>query len=407
MWRSDFPLLDGNDLVYLDTAASAQKPASVLAAMHDFYTTSYANVHRSVYPLADRAGEAYEGARATVARFIGGATEEIVFVRNATEAINLAAHSYVRPRLGPGKRVITTIAEHHANYLPWLEACKCADAELVLISVAADGEIDWQQLRQELRRGALIVAIHHISNVMGTKVPIEKVANMAHATGALLLVDGTQAVPHIAVDVAACGADFYVFSGHKMYGPTGIGVLWARSELLAAMDPFLVGGDMVQDVTLSGVTYADPPHRFEAGTPPVAEAVGLAAAADYLTGIGFSAIREHEDLLLAMLERGLYRLDGVELIGGPGSRYGAVPFVAEGVHSGDLATILGASGVAVRAGFHCAQPLHAHLGLDGTCRASVGIYNDRADIGALVDQTARAIETLRGVRLRRVGLEGV
>jgi cysteine desulfurase/selenocysteine lyase len=394
MRRDDFPLLRGSDIAYLDSAATTQKPEAVLAEMDRYYRESNANVHRSIYPLADRATGLFEGARGEVAVTLGAGVDEVVFVRNATEALNLVAWGWARPRLGPGDRVVTTVAEHHANLVPWQRVCAETGAELAVLDVAPDGALDPVEVDAALGDGGRVLAVHHLSNVLGRVQPVARLVEMAHAHGAVAVVDGAQAVGHLPVDFAALGADFYAFSGHKAYGPTGIGVLLGRRERLGEMEPMVTGGEMVAEVTRSGARFVEPPHRFEAGTPPIAEAVGLAAALRYLRSVGMGALVEHERLLVERTLRRLGGIPGVRVLG-PGlrDRAGLVSFVLAGVHPTDLAALAGGNGVAVRAGHHCAQPLHGHLGMTGSCRASFGLYSVASD----VDRLAEQLELAQGI----------
>lgn len=389
--KKDFPILDrqvhGKRLVYLDSAASSQKPTSVIEAMSSYYETTHANVHRGVYVIAEEATRLYEQARADVARFIRAErSSEIVFTKNVTEAINLVAYSWGRTNLRSGDVVVLTEMEHHANLVPWLALKAERGIELRYIPVGDDGFLDMSRLDEALE-GAKLFGVTSVSNVLGTINPIPTLAEAAHAAGALLLVDGAQHAPHMSVDVAALGCDFFGLTGHKMLGPTGIGALWARAELLEAMPPFLTGGEMIRDVRLDGFSTNDVPWKFEAGTPPIAEAVGLSAAITYLEGLGMDAVREHERGLTA------YALDALRsshpdlTIHGPASaddRGGVISFQYKDVHPHDLSQVLDEAGVCVRAGHHCAKPLMRRLGVGATARASFSVYNEEADVDALV-----------------------
>ncbi|MBX6740543.1 MAG: cysteine desulfurase [Acetobacteraceae bacterium] len=401
--RRDFPILSqtvrGKPLVFLDSGASAQKPRQVIEAMVRCMETAYANVHRGAYHLSEQATEAYEEARRAVARFLNAADpREIVFTRNSTEGINLVAHSFGRGVLQPGQAVVVSEMEHHANLVPWqmlrddgrgieLRACRVTDA----------GELDLDDLAAKLADGKVgLVAVTHMSNVLGTVTPVERIAAMAHAAGAKVLFDGSQAAVHRRVDVQAIGADFYVFTGHKLYGPTGIGVLWARLELLERMPPFLGGGDMISMVTLERSEWAPPPAKFEAGTPPIVEAVGLHAAIDYVTAIGMPEIEAHERRLVDHAMRRLSDIDGLNLLGRAQDRGGVFSFTLDNAHPHDLSTLLDRAGIAVRAGRHCAEPLHTRFGLEGgTCRASFGLYTTKQEVDYLADALTKAREFFR------------
>jgi len=387
--RADFPLLarevNGRPLVYLDSAATSQKPEAVLRAMDTFYRRHNATVHRGAHTLAAEATDAYEGARATVARFIGAAdARELVFTRGTTEAINLVAHGWAESTLGPGDAVLLTEMEHHSNLVPWQLLAARTGVELRFLRLTDGGELDLADLDRLLDRRVKLVAFVHVSNSVGTTNPVARLVAAAKAVGARVLVDGAQSVPHRPVDVAALGVDFLAFSGHKMAGPTGIGGLWARRELLEAMGPFLGGGEMIRRVTLAGSTWADVPAKFEAGTPPIAEAVGLAAAADYLSALGMDAVRAHERVLVDHAFGALADVPGLVVYGPQADRGGALTFTLEGIHAHDLSTILDASGIAIRAGHHCTMPLHDRLGLVASARASFYVYTTLAEIDLLV-----------------------
>ena len=390
--RKDFPILeqvqDGNRLVFLDSAASSQHPRSVLDAMNHLYNTSYANVHRGVYQVAERATNAYEQARIRVARFIGANTNEVVFTKNATESINLVAGSWGRQNLGPGDAVVLTIMEHHANIVPWQMLAQERGFEIRWIPVSDDGLLDLSDL-DRLLDGAKLLAFSAMSNVLGTITPVAELTAAARAKGALSLVDACQWVPHLPTDMAEMGADFLAFSGHKMLGPSGIGVLWARPELLDSMPPFLGGGGMILDVTTEGFKPDVPPAKFEAGTPPIAEAVGLAAAIDYLDQLGMDAVRAHEVELTAYALRKLTAEVGDALtIHGPSepaARGGVLSLALADVHAHDVSQVLDTHAVCIRPGHHCAKPLMRHLGVPATARASFYVYNDTDDVDALAD----------------------
>ncbi len=396
--KKDFPILErtvhGKRLVYLDSASSAQKPLAVLDAMQRYYETTHANVHRGVYQIAQEATNLYEGARAKVAAFIGAASpDEVVFTKNATEAINLVAYSWGRANLSTGDAMVTSQIEHHANFVPWLQLRAEKGNELRFLPLGADGALDLAGLDQALD-GAKLLAVSAASNVLGTLPPVRLLADAAHAAGALVLLDGAQYVPHMTTDVAAMGADFVAFTGHKMLGPTGIGVLWGRRELLEAMPAFLTGGEMIRDVRLDGFTTNDVPWKFEAGTPPIAEAVGLGVAVDYLNGLGMDAVRAHERALTSYAMAALKARYGDAItIHGPSpatARAGIVSFAYKDVHAHDLSQVLDQAGVCVRAGHHCAKPLMRCLGVSATARASFSVYNDEADVDVLVDAIGEA-----------------
>jgi cysteine desulfurase/selenocysteine lyase len=387
--RNDFPILNrkihGQPLAYLDNAASSQKPAAVIAAVSGYFLNSHANVHRGAHQLSVEATDAYESARAVVADFIGGRTKELIFTRGATESINLVANSWGAAHLAEGDEVLLTLMEHHSNLVPWQLVAAHAGARLKFVGLTPDGRLDLEDLAAKLGPRTRIVALTHVSNTLGVVNPVAEVSRLAHEAGALCLVDGAQAAPHLAVDVVDIGCDFYAFSGHKMCGPTGIGALWGKKELLEAMPPWQGGGEMISEVQLEHSTWAAVPHKFEAGTPSVGDAVGLGAAVRYLSALGLEAIHSHElELTEYALER-LTELEGFELFGPREDRVGVISFRFGDIHAHDLATILDARGIAIRAGHHCNQPLMRHLGVDATARASLYLYNTRAEIDALVE----------------------
>ena len=397
--RKDFPLLartvHGKSLVYLDTASSSLQPRQVLTAMEQYYETCHANVHRGVYTTAEEATARYEGARVAVGRFVGSRDpeREIVFVKNATEALNLVARSFGTANLRRGDKVLLTELEHHANLVPWLMLSEQLGIELRYLAVDPDGRLDLSDLDRKLD-GVKVVAISAMSNVLGTIPPLREITDAAHAAGALVVADGAQVVPHMPVDVKALDVDFLAFSAHKMHGPTGIGALWARAELLDAMPPFLGGGGMILDVRLDRFVPADPPHRFEAGTPPIAEAVGFAAAVDYLENLGMDRVRAHEEQLTEYAMDALAdRLGGDCRVFGPPAgpdRGGVLSLAFRDVHPHDLAQVLDQHGVCVRPGHHCAKPLMRVLGVTATARASIGTYNDEHDIDTLIEGLTEA-----------------
>ncbi|MGB3134895.1 MAG: cysteine desulfurase [Candidatus Macondimonas sp.] len=387
--RRDFPILDqaihGRPLVYLDNAATAQKPRAVLEAMDHYYRESNANVHRGVHTLSERATALYEGGRDRARAFLNARErEEIIFVRGTTEAINLVAQSYARPRLKPGDEILITHLEHHSNTVPWQMVCEQTGASLKVVPITPDGALDLEAFERLLGPRTRIFAVAHVSNALGTVNPIAELTARARAAGAMVLIDGAQGVPHRAVDVQALDCDFYAFSAHKLYGPTGIGVLYGRRELLEAMPPWQGGGDMIRTVRFDGSTWNDLPYKFEAGTPAIAEAVGLGAALDYVDRIGLDAISRHEAALLNYALERLREIDGIRFIGSAPQRASVVSFVVEGVHPHDLGTILDHAGVAIRAGHHCAMPVMDFYGVPATARASLACYNTTADIDALV-----------------------
>ena len=384
--RADFPGLIGPDGAawhYLDTAATAQKPKAVIDAIARAYGADYATVHRGVYARSAEMTLAYEAARRRIAAFIGGEEDEIVFVRGATEAINLVAQSWGGANLKAGDRILLSTLEHHSNIVPWQLVAERVGAAIDVIPLTSDSRIDLDAMAAMITAQHKLVALAHVSNVLGSTLDARRAAEIAHAVGAKILIDGCQAVPRMDVDVAALGCDFYAFSGHKLYGPTGIGVLWARAELLEAIPPWQGGGSMIDRVTFAKTTYAPAPTRFEAGTPAIVEVIGLAAAMDYVTAIGMDRIERHEAALVRAARAALGSINSVRVLG-PEDSSGIVSFVMEGVHPHDIGTILDESGVAIRAGHHCAQPLLDALDLPATARASFGIYNDESDIAALV-----------------------
>ena len=399
--RADFPVLSqmvrGKPLVFLDTGASAQKPRQVIEAMVRFMETSYANVHRGAYRLSEQATEAYEGARAAAARFLNaGSPSEIVFTGSTTQAINLVAHSYGRGVLRPGQAVVISEMEHHANLVPWQMLRDGAGIELRIARVTDAGELDLDDLAAKLSDGKVgLVAVTHMSNVLGTVTPAARIAQLAHEHGARVLFDGSQAIVHGRVDVRAIDADFYVFTGHKLYGPTGIGVLYAKAELLRAMPPFMGGGDMIAEVTLERSIWADPPARFEAGTPAIVEAVGLHAAIDYVEAIGWPAIEAHERELTDRAMARLTRIEGLTLLGRAQDRGGVFAFALDTAHAHDVSTLLDRAGIAVRSGRHCAEPLHQRFGVESTCRASFGVYTTPEEVDYLASALEQAREFFR------------
>jgi cysteine desulfurase / selenocysteine lyase len=395
--RRDFPILqrtvNGRPLVYLDSAASSQRPLQVIQAVERYETHCHANVHRGVHALSQAATEAFEGARERVRRFINASsTREIIFVRGTTEGVNLVAQSYARPRLGPGDEILITGLEHHANIVPWQMVRDQTGCSLRVAPINRRGEVELDRFLAMLSPRTRLVAIAHVSNALGTVLPVKSMIDAAHAQGAVVLVDGAQAVPHTCVDVRALGCDFYTFSGHKLYGPTGIGVLYGREELLAAMPPWQGGGDMILTVSFEKSTYNELPWKFEAGTPNISGAVGLAAAMDYLEGLGLEAIAAHERRLLEQATREVQRIPGIEIIGTAHHKAAVLSFTMAGVHPHDLGTILDAEGVAVRTGHHCAMPVMTFFEIPATARASFGCYNTEAEVASLAAALVRARE---------------
>jgi cysteine desulfurase/selenocysteine lyase len=389
--RADFPGMvtpAGKPWHYLDTAATAQKPQAVIDAMSRAMGTDYATVHRGVYARSAEITLAYEAARRKVASFLGGHEDELVFTRGATEAINLVAQTWGRANLKAGDRILLSQLEHHSNIVPWQMVAAEVGAHIDVCPLTSDHQIDLDAAQAMLTEAHKLVAFGHVSNVVGSVLDAPRAAALAHKVGAKLLLDGCQSAPHMAVDVAALGCDFYVFSAHKLYGPTGIGALWARTDILDAMPPYQGGGAMIDRVTFERTTYAPPPQRFEAGTPAITEAIALAAAVDYVTAIGLDRIHAHEYALVARLRRELGAMNDVTLFG-PADSAGIVSFAIDDIHPHDLGTILDESNVAIRAGHHCAQPLMDYLGVPATARASFGVYSSEADIDALMAGIAR------------------
>ncbi|MCL6538359.1 MAG: cysteine desulfurase [Acidothermus sp.] len=393
--RKDFPILDrqvrdGRPLVYLDSANTSQKPRPVLDVLTEFYERHNANIHRATHALGEEATEAYEGARIKVAEFIhASAPEEIVFVKNSSEALNLVANvlGWGPRAVGPGDEVLITEMEHHSNIVPWQILCERTGARLRWFGVTDDGRLDLSNVDDLITERTRVLAVVHVSNVLGTINPVSLLAERAHRVGALVVVDASQSVPHMPVDVTTLGADFLAFTGHKMCGPTGVGVLWGRRELLEELPPFLGGGEMIETVTMERSTYAAVPHKYEAGTPPIAQVVGLGAAVDYLRSIGMDAIAEHEREITAYALTRLAEVEGLRVLGPTEAvdRGGAISFVVDGVHPHDVAQVLDAHGVAVRAGHHCGRPIHLRYGVAASTRASSYLYTTKQEIDALID----------------------
>lgn len=417
--KADFPILSrtvrgGKPLLYLDSGATSQKPTSVLDAERHFYETTNAAVHRGAHQLAEESTEAYEGARHNIASFIGAQANDIVFTRNATEALNLVAYTFSNCTdlarvgvlddaarqfvLGPGDEIVITEMEHHANLVPWQQVALKTGATLRWFSLTDEGRLDISNIDELITPRTRVLAVTHQSNVLGTINPVSMLAAKAHAVGAIVVVDACQSVPHAPVDVASLGADFIAFSGHKMLGPTGIGCLWGRSDLFEAMPPFITGGSMVTSVTMEATTFAAPPQRFEAGTPVTAQAVGLSAAVDYLRALDMTRVHDHEQILTAAALEGLSEIPGVRIVGPTSTedRGGVVAFVVDGLHPHDVGQVLDDRGIAVRVGHHCAWPLNRRYGVTATTRASFYVYNDLSDVAALVDGV-RAAQKYFGV----------
>lgn len=398
--RADFPILErrmhGKPLVYLDNAASTQKPRQVLDALSRFYFGSYSNIHRGIHELSQEATAAHDDAREKVRGFLGASDRhEIVFVRGATEAINLVVWSWGAQNINPGDEVMITALEHHSNIVPWQMLCARKGASLCVAPIDDRGVLLLDQMEKMINGRTRIIAVTHVSNALGTINPVHDIIEMAHRHGIPILIDGAQAVPHVPIDVAQLGCDFYVFSGHKIYGPTGIGALYGRRELLDAMPPWQCGGDMIDRVTYEKTTFNEVPYKFEAGTPDIAGAVGLGAAIDYMNHIGIENIAAYEQELLAYATARLTEIPGLRIVGAAPQKSAVISFVVEGTHPTDIATILDQEGVAIRTGHHCAMPLMDRLGLPGTARASFAFYNTRAEIDILVEAIEKAVELLK------------
>jgi cysteine desulfurase/selenocysteine lyase len=388
-WRNEFPILretiGGKPLVYLDNAATTQKPHSVIAAEVAYYSHTNANVHRGVHTLSQRATDEYEGARDKIRRFINAASaKEIIYVRGTTEAINLVAQSFARPRLKPGDEILISAMEHHSNIVPWQMLCEQTGATLQVVAINDAGEFELDSYERLLGSRTRLVAVTHLSNALGSLVPVKRVVELAHARGVPVLLDGAQAIAHMGVDVRALDCDFYAFSGHKIYGPTGIGVLYGKAALLEEMPPYQGGGDMIRSVTFEKTEYNELPYKFEAGTPNIAGAIGLGAALDYVSSIGIATIAAHERDLLDYATAQVSALAGLHIVGTARNKASIVSFTLDGIHPHDIGTILDHHGVAIRAGHHCAMPVMQRFGISGTARASFALYNTRAEVDALV-----------------------
>lgn len=388
--RDEFPILqrivNGKPLVYLDSAASSQKPQTVLDAMQNAYGHSYSNVHRGLHTLSEEATDAYEALRSKVAQLIHAPSQdEVIITSGATMSLNLIAQSWGRANLQAGDEVLITVAEHHANIVPWQLLAMEKQIKLIAAPMEADGSFDLQTFKSYISPRTKVISVPHVSNVLGTVYPVAEIAALAHEAGAICIVDGCQGVVHMPVDVQAIDCDFYVFSGHKLYGPSGVGICWGKLSILQDMPPFMGGGDMIDDVEIERSTFAAPPVRFEAGTPPIVEAIGLAAAIDFVLGVGMDAIRSHEADIIRYAHQRLAAVKGLNFIGTAAGKSGVVSFTLDAAHPHDISTLIDQDGVAIRAGHHCAQPLMKFYGLNSTARASVGIYSQKSDFDALAE----------------------
>lgn len=395
--RDDFPILkqmvNGNPLVYLDNGATSQKPQSVIDAIVNYYTTTNSNVHRGVHTMSQQATDGYEGARTKIRQFINARDDkEIIYTRNTTEGINLVAYSYGRQNVGPGDDIIVSNMEHHSNIVPWQMLCEEKGANLRVVPIDDSGELLMDEYEKMLSPHTKLVSITHVSNALGTILPTAQIVDMAHAHGTPVLLDGAQAVPHMPVDMQELDCDFYVFSGHKLFGPTGIGILYGKAEYLEAMSPFLGGGEMIKSVTFEKTIYNDLPYKFEGGTPDIAGAIGLGAAIDYVNNLGFDQITAHEDELLRYGTDALSSIEGLKIIGTAGHKAGILSFVMDKAHPHDIGTILDGQGIAVRTGHHCAQPVMQRFQIPATTRASLAFYNTKEDIDALIKGIDRVLE---------------
>ena len=393
--RRDFPILSrevyGKPLIYLDNGASAQKPQAVIDAVTNAYSNEYANVHRGLHFLSNAATDAYERSREKVRSFLNaGSVDEIIFTKSATEAINTVAYGYGMPKIGEGDEILLTILEHHSNIVPWHFIRERQGAKLVFAPVDDEGVFHLDEFEKCITPKTKLIALTHMSNVTGTVLPIKKIVELAHARGIPVLVDGSQAAVHMPVDVRDLGCDWYIMTGHKLYGPSGIGVLYGRMEMLEQMRPFMGGGEMIEEVTVDNVTYNHPPHRFEAGTPPIVQAIGLGAALDYIESIGREAISAHEADLRLYAHEALAKINSLRIVGNAPDKGAIIAFEMQGIHAHDVSTVIDRAGIAVRAGTHCAQPLLQRFGVTSTCRASFGMYNTRAEVDALVAALEKA-----------------
>ena len=395
--RDDFPILkqqvNGNRLVYLDNGATSQKPQSVIDAIVEYYETTNSNVHRGVHTMSQQATDGYEGARSKVRKFLNASKDkEIIFTRNTTEGVNLVAHSYGRKNIGPGDDIIVSNMEHHSNIVPWQMLCEENGANLKVVPIDDSGELVMDEYQKLLSPRTKLVSITHVSNALGTILPAKQIVQMAHSYGSPVLLDGAQAVPHMPVDVQDLDCDFYVFSGHKLFGPTGIGILYGKENYLESMPPFLGGGDMIKSVTFEKTLYNDLPYKFEGGTPDISGAIGLGAAIDYVNSLGFDQITAHEDALLQYGTEALASIGGVHIVGTAARKAGILSFVMDMAHPHDIGTILDEQGIAIRTGHHCAQPVMQRFQIPATARASLAFYNTKEDIDALVKGIDRVIE---------------
>ncbi len=393
--RRDFPILSrevyGKPLIYLDNGASAQKPQAVIDAITHAYSNEYANVHRGLHFLSNAATDAYERSREKVRSFLNaGSVDEIIFTKSATEAINTVAYGYGMPKIGEGDEILLSILEHHSNIVPWHFIRERQGAKLVFAPVDDEGVFHLEEFEKCITPKTKLIALTHMSNVTGTVLPIKKIVELAHARGIPVLVDGSQAAVHMPVDVHDLGCDWYIMTGHKLYGPSGIGVLYGRMEMLEQMRPFMGGGEMIEEVTVDNVTYNHPPHRFEAGTPPIVQAIGLGAALDYIESIGREAISAHEADLRLYAHEALAKINSLRIVGNAPDKGAIIAFEMQGIHAHDVSTLIDRAGIAVRAGTHCAQPLLQRFGVTSTCRASFGMYNTRAEVDALVAALEKA-----------------
>ena len=399
--KKDFPIfsrkVNGKELVYLDSAATSQKPIQVINAITNFYTTHNANVHRGVHTLSEEATDMFEKGRENISKFVGAVNpSEIIFTSGTTESINFVARIWGEDNLTSKDEILTFVSEHHSNFIPWQQVAKKTGAKFTVISLDKNGELSLEEFKKHLSSSVKIVAISHVSNVLGTIFPVKGICKLAHEIGALVSVDGAQAVGHISVNVQSLGCDFYSFSSHKMLGPMGVGVLWARQEILNTMPPFEYGGGMIDAVSVLNSTWAEIPDKFEAGTPNVSGVIGLSAAVDYINKLGFESIREHEVNLLKHLSGSLKKLDRIRILGPIDleNRIGLVSFIAHGAHPHDVASVLSTHGIAVRSGHHCAMPLHATLGIPASVRASLNVYNTKSDIDKLISGLNGALKVL-------------
>ena len=393
--RRDFPILSrevyGKPLIYLDNGASAQKPQAVIDTITHAYSNEYANVHRGLHFLSNAATDAYERSRETVRGFLNaGSVDEIIFTKSATEAINTVAYGYGMPKIGEGDEILLTILEHHSNIVPWHFIRERQGAKLVFAPVDDEGVFHLDEFEKCITPKTKLIALTHMSNVTGTVLPIKKIVELAHARGIPVLVDGSQAAVHMPVDVRDLGCDWYIMTGHKLYGPSGIGVLYGRMEMLEQMRPFMGGGEMIEEVTVDNVTYNHPPHRFEAGTPPIVQAIGLGAALNYISSVGRERIAAHEADLRAYAHEALAGINSLRIVGNAPDKGAIIAFEMQGIHAHDVSTLIDRAGIAVRAGTHCAQPLLQRFGVTSTCRASFGMYNTRAEVDALVAALEKA-----------------